>query len=112
MRRSDTKRNFLAILIMGLMLLIVAPTTSFAQDRNNGRNRDWNNGNWSRNRKCGKFVNCHDAREGRVDGRGARGDRVGYPMWRNRNRNGSFNRNQTSWLQRRAWARRHRNFNR
>lgn len=30
---------------------------------NRGRNMDW---------KCGKFVNCHDARDGRWDGRGPR----------------------------------------
>jgi len=49
-------------------------------DRTNGRGR---NQNW----KCGVFVNCHDARDGRLDGRGprvtnrtfvSRGDRVGY----------------------------------
>lgn len=43
--------------------------------RNRGRKQDW---------KCGKFVNCHDARDGRVDGRRSRNDyysrgsRVGY----------------------------------
>jgi hypothetical protein len=26
-------------------------------------------------KKCGKFVNCHDARDGRWDGRGPRRDR-------------------------------------
>lgn len=111
MRRSDRNRNFLAILIMGLLLLIASPT-SFGQDRNRGRDRDWNN-NWSRNnKKCGKFVNCHNARDGRWDRRGARGDRVGYTVWRNRNRNRSFNRNQNYSLQRRVWARRQRNLNR
>lgn len=47
-----------------------------------GRNQDW---------KCSVFVNCHDARDGRLDGRGprtsrnnrnnifvSRGERVGY----------------------------------
>jgi len=28
--------------------------------------------------KCGKFVNCHDARNGRLDGRGPRLNRVGF----------------------------------
>jgi hypothetical protein len=46
---------------------------------NRGRNQNW---------KCGVFVNCHDARDGRIDGRGprvssnsiftSRGSRVGY----------------------------------
>ncbi len=33
----------------------------FDDDRGRGRNQNW---------KCGKFVNCHDARAGRIDGRG------------------------------------------
>ena len=41
---------------------------------NRGRNQSW---------KCGKFVNCHDARDGRLDGRGPR-QTTG--VWRN----GSF----------------------
>jgi hypothetical protein len=40
---------------------------------NRGRNQDW---------KCGVFVNCHDARDGRVDGRGPRRT-TGF--WRNGN---------------------------
>lgn len=43
-----------------------------AQGINRGRNQDW---------KCGVFVNCHDARNGRLDGRG--------PRFRT-NRNGIF----------------------
>lgn len=67
------------------------------RDRNrsdrNWRSRTVRNGNWdnSRNRnwskKCGKFVNCHDARAGRLDGRGPRGTRVGNIVLRNRWRN-------------------------
>jgi len=41
---------------------------------NRGRNQSW---------KCGKFVTCHDARNGRLDGRGP-GQNTGF--WRN----GSF----------------------
>jgi hypothetical protein len=108
MTKSVTKRNFLAIMVVGLLLLIAAPT-SFGQGRRNGRDRDWNN-NWSRNRKCAKFVNCHDARDGRVDGRGPRADRVA--VRRNRNRTRWSDRNRNDWMQRRAWARRHRNHDR
>ena len=111
MRKSDTKRSFLAIMVLGLLLLLAAPPTSFGQGRGrgrgNGRDRDWNNG-WLRNRKCGKFVNCHDARDGRWDGRGPRGDRVGNIFRRNRNRNRSIYRNQNlTWRQRQAlrWRR-------
>lgn len=35
-------------------------------NRGRGRNQDW---------KCGKFINCHDARDGRVDGRGPNSNR-------------------------------------
>ena len=62
-----------------------------------GRNQNW---------KCGKFVNCHDARDGRVDGRGrrvnafnngiftSRGDRVGY-RYRRYNMNDYWRRRHT-----------------
>lgn len=105
MRKSDTKRNLIAIAVMALLLAIATPATSFAQGRGYGRDRDWNNNYWSRNKKCRKFVNCHDARDGRWDRRGARGERVGNVVWRNRYV--VRNRNQNLWLQRRAWLRRH-----
>ncbi len=61
------------------------------RDRSNGgwRNRTGNLPNYSK--KCAKFVNCHDASEGRIDGRGPRGTRVGNVISRNRfrNRNGN-----------------------
>jgi|SRR5262252_1228077 len=37
----------------------------------NYRGYHWRDQNW----KCGKFVNCHDARDGRIDGRGPRTSR-------------------------------------
>lgn len=40
---------------------------------NRGRSHNW---------KCGKFVNCHDARDGRIDGRGPRRT---TGSWRNGN---------------------------
>ena len=107
MRKSGTKRGLFAIIVMALLLMIAAPATSLAQGRSRNRYRD--NNYWSSDRKCRKFVNCHDARDGRWDGRGARGDRVGYVFWRNRNRNRVNNRTQNLWWQRRAWVRRHRN---
>jgi len=39
-------------------------------DRGNARGRQWDNRGAVQDWKCGKFVNCHDARNGRWDGRG------------------------------------------
>ena len=60
------------------LLIFAVPMITAAQGRGRGlgrgRNRDW---------KCSIFVNCHDARDGRLDGRGPRANRVGF-------RNGIF----------------------
>jgi len=94
-------RNNILRIAFGALILCVASASTFAQGRgrgggqgrrvdvfsdgrfdSRGRNQNW---------KCGVFVNCHDARDGRLDGRGprtsrinrnnyfaSRGDRVGY----------------------------------
>ena len=59
-----TFRNFL---ILGGLALLVLMSTSYearAQGRGRGHSND--------DKKCAKFVNCHDASEGRLDGRGPR----------------------------------------
>ena len=50
---------------LGLLMMLSVTTDAMGQGRNRRvfRNSD---------RKCGKFVNCHDARDGRWDGRGPR----------------------------------------
>ena len=57
-------RGAFAILFT-LAVLMVMPAISLAQGRGygNGRGRFRNDQSW----KCGKFVNCHDARNGRLD---------------------------------------------
>lgn len=55
-------------MLLTLIALVALPVVSFAQGRGNSRGRGRRDYNW----KCGKFVNCHDARDGRVDGRGPR----------------------------------------
>ena len=52
---------------LGLLMMLSVATDTMGQGRNRRvfRNSD---------RKCGKFVNCHDARDGRWDGRGPRRD--------------------------------------
>lgn len=58
--------------VLGMVVLLAIPATSFAQGRGRGRGQGPN-----LTKKCGKFVNCHDARDGRWDGRGPNGSRVG-----------------------------------
>jgi hypothetical protein len=68
-RRIGTAK---ATILFALILVLAMPLVSFAQGRGRGRGRGLDNLD-----KCGKFVNCHDARDGRWDGRGPRGSRVG-----------------------------------
>ena len=56
-------RNF--SMIVGLAFLVLAGGLYEARAQGRGRNSNWD-------KKCEKFVNCHDASEGRVDGRGPR----------------------------------------
>jgi hypothetical protein len=116
MRHSSKKRTFILGAVAALLLAVAIPSTVLAQGnghgKGHGRNRD--NGDWSNriehsrsnwdwrnrsgrnrhyNKKCGKFVNCHDARAGRWDGRGPRGTWVGNNVGRNRDRN----RNVETW---------------
>ena len=56
-----TSKNLLGIVIVGLVLMF-ASSNAMAQGR--GRRAS------HMDKKCSKFVNCHDARDGRWDGRG------------------------------------------
>ena len=91
-------------MVLALLLAIVIPATALGQGRGRGHGRGGIFGN-PRN-KCAVFVNCHDARDGRVDGRGPRGNRIGNIVLRSR-RNRIRNRNidRRLWLQRRALLR-------
>jgi len=72
-------RDHRFILMLATALLIFAvPMLTAAQGRGRGLGRGHN-----RNWKCSIFVNCHDARDGRLDGRGPRANRIGL-------RNGVF----------------------
>ena len=82
--------KILVRLTLCVAIVCAISATAFAQGRGrgngNGRrydvfaDRDFR-GNRGRNwdKKCGKFVNCHDARDGRLDGRGRRATE----FWRN-----------------------------
>jgi hypothetical protein len=105
MKHSRFKVNFLALASLALLLALSVPATSMAKDRHGkGRGRgDRDNWSWSKHdRKCAKFVNCHDASDGK---RNRRGTRVGDFVWRNRNRNRVNNFN-NSMLSRRQRSRR------
>jgi hypothetical protein len=75
------KVNVLGIAMLGLMIALALPMTAIGQGRGHGRGQGPDLG-----KKCGKFVNCHDARDGRWDGRGPKQDglRNGISFRRNR----------------------------
>jgi hypothetical protein len=99
MTGRNGRHTALWIAFLALMVAVALPAAAYGQGRGRGRgNKD----------KCDKFVNCHDARDGRVDGRGPRSDRVYDDQYdydygrgqRGRNRrddddyrNGGYNRN-------------------
>lgn len=67
---SSMKGNRKIILaLVSLFLLAALPAMASAQGRGRGRGQD---------KKLDKFINGHDARDGRWDGRGPQASRVGY----------------------------------
>jgi hypothetical protein len=97
MKRSILKYVF-GILVVGVLTLLSVSPDVMAQGRGRGRSHSDN--------KCGKFVNCHDARDGRWDGRGPnRNVRYTGRSYRRSRRNRDFNN-----FDRRS--RRHRDFDR
>ncbi|HAF16092.1 MAG TPA: hypothetical protein DCK93_04565 [Blastocatellia bacterium] len=103
MKQSKNRQNFLGIIILGLLLAMAIPATALGQGHGRGRSNgigrngtNWpNRSSWPNyGKKCGKFVNCHDASEGRVDGRGPRSDRFSNILGtRVRHRNRRFGNN-------------------
>ena len=73
-------QKFLWIAVFSLLFMIALPAAVQAQGRGRGRGPDMS-------KKCGKFVNCHDARDGRVDGRGPRRDAFRRGVFVGRNHN-------------------------
>jgi hypothetical protein len=64
----NRKKNLFRIAIFGMLIALALPVTALGQRRGRGRNRDFG----QFDKKCAKFVNCHDARDGRWDGHGRR----------------------------------------
>ncbi|MGH9880164.1 MAG: hypothetical protein ACRD6N_01915, partial [Pyrinomonadaceae bacterium] len=67
MKVSPFKSTLLTAASLAMMFVFAFPITGSAQGRRRGRDRDF-----FRDKKCEKFINCHDARDGRWDGRGPR----------------------------------------
>ncbi|MEK6335882.1 MAG: hypothetical protein AABM67_13200 [Acidobacteriota bacterium] len=57
----------IVLVMLSLLMLAVLPAMASAQGRGRGRGQD---------KKLDKFINGHDARDGRWDGRGPRASRV------------------------------------
>src|SRR5215470_8244354 len=60
--KPSTSMNLLGIVAVSLLLIFAVSTNANAQGHGR-RGSQWD-------KKCSKFVNCHDARDGRWDGRG------------------------------------------
>lgn len=72
MRLLENRQNLVSIALLALLITLVAPGAAFAERPDQGRRRDRDDE--KHDRKCEKFVNCHDARDGRRDGRGPQRD--------------------------------------
>lgn len=73
-------RKIIGAAAMVLLLVLTVSIETLGQGRNRRvfRNSD---------KKCGKFVNCHDARDGRWDGRGPRRNTLTNRIFRRSRRN-------------------------
>ena len=83
--KLKASRNLFVIAALAFLVVI---STSF-EARGQGRSRRAT----GLDKKCAKFVNCHDASEGRLDGRGPRrGADVDNWDWRRSRRDGDLDR--------------------
>ena len=74
--KLSTSKSLLGILVLGI---VIAFASSDAMAQGRGRRAS------HLDKKCAKFVNCHDARDGRWDGRGPN-RRTGFTNIFRRNR--------------------------
>lgn len=101
MKLSIAKKLF-GILVLGLLLSVGLSSEAMGQGRGR-RSSGWD-------KKCEKFVNCHDARDGRWDGRGPNRDSRFRNIFRrnhrrDRDRNDSWRRRQRDRDGDRRWRR-------
>lgn len=67
MKLSSSRKMF-GIALMALLIMVSASMDAMGQGRGRRAGRSGRSDRFDR--KCEKFVNCHDARDGRWDGRG------------------------------------------
>ena len=89
-----TSRYLFGIVVLSLLMIVTVSSDVMAQGRGRRASHD--------DKKCAKFVNCHDARDGRWDGRGPDRDRSDNRFRRHR-------RNRDRDFDDISWRRRHRN---
>lgn len=76
--KPSTSTNLFGIVVISLLMIFAVSIEANAQGRGR-RVSHWD-------KKCSKFVNCHDARDGRWDNRGPRRSRFGFGNIFGRNR--------------------------
>jgi hypothetical protein len=83
MKVANGTSKFVKAILLGLVLVVAMPALTFAQGRGRGRDK-----------KIEKFVNGHDARDGRWDGRGPNRSSNVFRnrRWRDRNNDDRFGR--------------------
>lgn len=86
-------RRLMGAAALVLMLVLTMSADALGQGRGRGRDRGEANG---LGKKCGKFVNCHDARDGRWDGRGPSRDGLRFRRAR-RNHDRRWDDNHRQW---------------
>ena len=105
--KNVLKAKVLKVAAFTLIVTMALPVAVSAKDKYKGRRRGRDFDRFSR--KCDKFVNCHDARDGRWDGRGP--DRARFEDRFNRNRrfrNRDFDGDDSRRLRRRQRTRNYR----
>ena len=88
--KVSMSRNLVGFVLLALVMILTLSYEAMGQGRGRRVSR--------MDKKCAKFVNCHDARDGRWDGRGPNrrratiGDRIFRRNRRNRDRDRDFDR--------------------
>jgi hypothetical protein len=96
--KLSNSTNVLRVGILGILIALSLPAVALGQGRGRGKDKGFS----GLGSKCDKFVNCHDARDGRWDGRGPRRSTLvnDRSIWRNndwRNRSSDWRNN--DWRQ-------------